>query len=186
MYLSSLTADGPVNSSCIGYSLDEFYSNIFFSFSLCKFVTLFFTHFQEMKQFFEHEITQLGASSISCDHTFKVSKNTVACRNVDGKFCEPVWKSFYCAKQKKEVIEWRSTKSCVFEEIKDLLETLKCCSGVQLKSIYLDECCKLRRLYQGIFVDVPVKLALLHAAQHVTSSIPKGTKLSKQISKGFG
>lgn len=67
-----------------------------------------------------------------------------------------------------------------------MLETLKCCSGVQLKSIYLDECCKLRRLYQGIFVDVPVKLALLHAAQHVTSSIPKGTKLSKQISKGFG
>lgn len=104
MYLSSLTADGPVNSSCIGYSLDEFYSNIFFSFSLCKFVTLFFTHFQEMKQFFEHEITQLGASSISCDHTFKVSKNTVACRNVDGKFVNQFENLFIVLNKKKKLL----------------------------------------------------------------------------------
>lgn len=77
---------------------------------------------------------------------------------------------------KKEVIEWRFTKTCAFEEIIDLLESLHRRPGVQLNCIYLNGCCNMRRLYQDVF----------HAMQDVTNTIPKGTDLSRQISKEFG
>lgn len=87
---------------------------------------------------------------------------------------------------KKEVIEWRFTKTCAFEEIIDLLESLHRRPGVQLNCIYLNGCCNMRRLYQEVFLGVPVKLDVFHAMQDVTNTIPKGTDLSRQISKEFG
>ena len=47
---------------------------------------MYLEHFQEMKPYYEHEMSQLSASTISCDHTFKVSRNIVAFRNVDSHF----------------------------------------------------------------------------------------------------
>jgi len=187
IYLEALKAEGIVNSLPTGYSTDDFYKDILFSFpSANLLIYMYLEHFQEMRPFYEHEMSRLSASTISCDHTFKVSRNIVAFRNVDSQFVNQFNNLFIVLNEKKEVIEWRLTKSCAFEEIKDLLENLFCRPGVQLKCIYLDDCCKMRRLYQGIFIDVPIKLDIFHAVQRVTNSIPKGSELSKQISSEFG
>lgn len=187
IYLTSLFAENTGSSSETRSFLDDFYSDVLFSFPSANFlIYMYLEHFQEMKHFYEHEMSQLAASTISCDHTFKVSKNIVAFREAGSKFVSQFQNLFIVLNDKKEVIEWRFTKTCAFEEIKDLLESLQRRPGVQLNCIYLDDCCKMRRLYQDVFVGVAVKLDVFHAVQRVTNTIPKGTDLSRQISKEFG
>ena len=52
----------------------------------------------------------------------------------------------------------------------------------------MDDCCKVRALYQSVFLGVKVKLDLFHGVQRLTGtrSIPKGTEFAKRFSKEFG
>ena len=83
-----------------------------------------------------------------------------------------------------QIIGWRLTKSTSFEEIRSLLQELK--EEIDVTRVIVDDCCKVRSLYQSVFPDVEVKLDLFHAVQRVTKTIPKGTELSKKFSKEFG
>ena len=50
----------------------------------------------------------------------------------------------------------------------------------------VDDCCKVRALYQSVFPGVEVTLDVFHAVQRVTKVIPKGSEFSKKFSKDLG
>ena len=62
---------------------------------------MYLEHFQEMKPYYEHEMSRLSASTISCNHTFKVSRNIVTFRNVDSHFVNQFNNLFIVLNEKK-------------------------------------------------------------------------------------
>ena len=87
IYLASLSAENTGSSSETRSFLDDFYSDVLFSFPSAIFlIYMYLENFQGMKHFYEYEMSQLTASTISCDHTSKVSKNIVAFREAGSKF----------------------------------------------------------------------------------------------------
>lgn len=72
------------------------------------------------------------------------------------------------------------------EEIKNLLVGLEENLSNGLNRILVDDCCKVRTMYQSVFPEVEVKLDLFHAVQRVTKVIPKGFEFSKRLAKDFG
>jgi len=104
--LEALKAEGFVNSLPTGYSADDIYRDILFSFpSTNLLIYMYVEDFQETKPYYEHEMSRLSASTISCDHTFQVSRNIVALRNVDSQFVNQFNNLFIVLNEKKEVIE---------------------------------------------------------------------------------
>ena len=166
--------------------LKLFYQDLMFSFPSDRLLTyIYLEHFQELKPLYKQEMAKLGARSISCDHTFRVSKNIGSFRDVDGRFVKQFGFLFILLNEKNEVIEWRLTRSTTFSKVRELLESVKEREGVNLQSIVVDNCCHARKQYQEIMGDVPVKLDLFHAIQRVTNSFPKGTEFSKKFCKEF-
>ena len=118
------------------------------------------------------------------DHTFRVSKFIEERRTTDNKFVKQFENLFIILNENHQIIGWRLTTSTSFEEIRSLLQELK--QEIDVTRVIVDDCCKVRSLYQSVFPDVEVKLDLFHAVQRVTKTIPKGTELSKKFSKEFG
>ena len=58
--------------------------------------------------------------------------------------------------------------------------------STELKRVVVDDCCKVRALYQSVFPGVEVKLDIFHAIQRVTRAIPKGSEFSKKFTKDLG
>ena len=88
---------------------------------------------------------------------------------------------FIVLNNRREVIGWRLTRTTAFEEIKDLLEHIRDLIGKPGVNLSINDCCKVRALYQSVFLGVKVKLDLFHGVQRVTRSIPKGTELHTYI-----
>ena len=113
IYLASLSGGEPGISSNSPYSFNDFYGDVLFSFpSANLLIYMYLEHFQEMRPFYEYEMSRLSASIISCDHTFKVSKNIVAFRSSGNKFVSQFQNLFIVLNDQKEVIEWRFAKTC--------------------------------------------------------------------------
>ena len=75
IYLASESVENTGSSLEAGSFLDGFYSDVLFSFpSANLLIFMYLEHFQEMKPFYEHEMSQLTASTISCDHTLKSAR----------------------------------------------------------------------------------------------------------------
>jgi len=91
----------------------------------------------------------LGSRIISCDHTFRVSKFIGARRTTDNKFVKQFENLFIALKEKHEIIGWRLAKATSFEEIRTLLQDLK--GYIKVTRINVDDCCKVRSLYQSVF-----------------------------------
>lgn len=166
---------------------DRFYNDIIYSFPSNDFLMhLFLSQFQSKRVLYENDMKKraLGSRLISCDHTFKVSKFIGARRATDNTFVKQFENLYIALNENREIIGWRLTKSTAFEDIRSLLQELK--HDVSVTRIVVDDCCKVRSLYQSVFPDVEVKLDLFHAVQRVTKTIPKRTELSKQFSKEFG
>ena len=54
------------------------------------------------------------------------------------------------------------TKSTAFEEIRNLLEHIKDSLENELQFLIVDDCCRVRSLYQPLFPGVKVKLDFFH------------------------
>lgn len=80
----------------------------------------------------------------------------------------------------REMIRLQLTRTTAFEEIRDVI------GEPGLKLVIVDDCCKVRALYQSVFPGVKVKLDLFHGVQRVMRTIPKGTEFSTRFSKEFG
>lgn len=82
-------------------------------------------------------------------------------------------------------MDWKLTKSAGYSEVKDLLQNVKERKGVNVMSVYVDNCCQSGKQIQEVMGEVPVKLDLFHAVQRVTNVVPKGTEFSKTFCKEF-
>ena len=124
---------------------------------------------------------------IFCDHTFKISKFVGASRGCDKTFLKQFQNLFIVLNDRREVIGWRLTRTTAFEEIKDLLEHIRDLIGKPgVNLVIINDCCKVRALYQSVFLGVKVKLDLFHGVQRVTRTIPRGIEFAKRFSKDFG
>ena len=129
--------------------------------------------------------------AISCDHTFKVSKNVGVVRpGQDEKFITQFKNLYIIMNEEGKIVNWRLTKSTSFEEIQEVLEGYKARLGKQNKNLELicvDDCCKVRKKYQSIFENTPVKLDLYHACQRVCKTLLHDNHpLKRAFEKEFG
>ena len=110
------------------------------------------------------------------DHTFKVASNIRYLRS-DGKWVTLYDTIFIVLNEEGIVVSWQFTKSTSLEEVKPLLVALK--ERIELHehtplTVYVDNCCHVRRQLKEIFGnDVLVKLDLFHAVQRITRSMSK-------------
>ena len=113
----------------------------------------------------------LSATVISCDHTFKISRNVGLVR-VDNKFVTQ-YNQLFIPMNEREVLCWKMTTSTSFTQIEDLLTDLKGRldrAGSKLELICVDDCCHVRNKYNKIFPDVQVKLNLFHVCQRIVKT----------------
>lgn len=87
---------------------------------------------------------RVSAAALSCDHTFKISRNIGLVREEDNKFVTQFNQLFIALNENGEVLAWRLTKSTAFSEIKDILIDIKRrleLSDSKLDVICVDDCC---------------------------------------------
>ena len=170
--------------------IEQFYANELYSFPRkYKLTDIFLAEFQRKQSIYENELTKCaqGTTVISCDHTFKINKFVGAWKGCDKTFVKQFQNLFIVLNDRREVIGWRLTRTMAFEEIKDRLEHIRDLIGKpSVNLVIINDCCKVRVLYQLVFLGVKVKLDLFHGVQRVTRSIPKGTEFAKRFSKEFG
>lgn len=122
-------------------------------------------------------------NTLSFDHTFKVASNIGFLRE-DNVWVTQYDSLFIVMNNKGQVVTWQLTKGTSFGQIEHLLSELSHRALQQsqnIKTIYIDECCKLRNKVQSVFgTDVSVKLDIFHAVQRVTKTLPKRHQLTKQ------
>lgn len=79
--------------------------------------------------------------------------------------------------QDGQVLTWQLTNSTAFAEIENVLKDLKE-RAPHINTIYIDDCCKLRRKIKSVFgSDVSIKLDLFHATQRITRTLRKKSPL---------
>ena len=123
--------------------------------------------------------------SISFDHTFKVAANIGYTRE-DGKWIHQYDSLFLVMGGHGKVITWQLTKGTKFTQVEALLQDLKSRSTDGLKTIYIDDCCRLRGKIQSVFgSEIKVKLDIFHAVQRVTRTLPKNHSNLKECLKDF-
>lgn len=134
------------------FDFEEFYSNDLFAFpSNDQLTRIVLEDFKTYKDFYASEMLGISATSISCDHTFKISKNIgVVMEGEEQKFLTTFKNLFIVLNQNGQILDWRLTKSTGFQEIDDLLLRLKDRMSKQkdtISMIAIDDCCKNRNKY---------------------------------------
>ena len=107
---------------------EQFYSDPMSSFpSNDMLMYIFLEDFQKKEPYYETNMTKraFDSTTISCDHTFKMSKYIGARRESDIKFVKQFENLFIVLNERHEVIGWRLTRTTSFEEIRSLLVGLK-------------------------------------------------------------
>ena len=126
-------------------------------------------YFQEIDSFF------IG-SKVSFDHTFKIASNIGYYRN------DKVWVTqydslFLVMNSNGEVVAWQFTKGTSFDQVRSLLEGLVKHAhkqGQPVTTVYIDDCCKLRKKIKTVFgLETNVKLDLFHAIQRITKTLSR-------------
>lgn len=167
----------------------EFHNNVLYSFpSNDQLMRIFLHNFEKNRSFYVKEMNRLKLSYLSCDHTFKISRNVGLVREVDNKFVTQFQQLFICLNEIGEVLAWKLTKSTAFSEIEDLLVSLKqrnSASGNTLEIVCVDDCCHVANKYNSIFPNATVKLDLFHACQRVTRTFSRQNALHKDVLKDF-
>ena len=146
-----------------------------------------------LQNFFEHKCAYFRAMEelltveyLSFDHTFKVTANLGYLRP-DGKWV-PLYNSLFIALNNAgQVIAWQLTQSTAIDETGDLLSSVVerlHGMGVDLRTIYVDNCCIVRSKLQEYFgPHVSAKLDIFHATQRLTRVLSKKHPLFYQILK---
>ena len=129
----------------------------------------------EREHLFTARMCQMKASSLSADHTFKVSSNI-------GFWCNGKWVRLYDSlfivmNEAGVVMSWQLCKGTSFSAVEGLLHRLKdrlVTLGCSIGQFHIDNCCQWRAKLQSVFGnDTSVKLDLFHAIQRFTSKIPR-------------
>ena len=174
------------------FDFEDFYSNDLFAFpSNDQLTRILLDDFKLYKRFYASEMLGISATSISCDHTFKISKNIgVVTEGEEQKFLTKFNNLFIILNDNGQILDWRLIKSTAFHEIDDLLFRLKERVGRQKDSISMiaiDDCCKNRNKYQSVFPNAQIKLDIFHACQRVLRTLETGQSLLRhQFGKEFG
>ena len=84
---------------------------------------IFLHNFEKNRTIYVNEMNSLVVSSLSCDHTFKISRNVGLVRETDNSFVTQFNQLFITLNEIGEVVAWRLTKSTAFSEIEDLLRS---------------------------------------------------------------
>ncbi len=168
---------------------ESFYSNVLYSFpSNDKLMQIFLEHYENVKHSYFAEMQKLTGTVLSLDHTFKVSKQIGISRN-DNVFVKQFENCLFAMNEYGEIVAWHLTKSSAFDEMKDLLVDLKqrhTDKGLDIHMIILDDCCKMRRLYQGVFgFETEIKLDVFHACQRVIRTVDHND-MKSQFGTEFG
>ena len=126
----------------------EFNNNIIYSFpSNDQLVKIFLHNFEKNRAIYVNEMNSLTVSSLSCDHTFKISRNVGLVRETDNSlsFVTQFNQLFITLNEVGEVVAWRLTKSTAFSEIEDLLVELEkrtSLRGNKIELVCVDDCCQ--------------------------------------------
>ena len=137
-------------------------------------VKCFLSGFLQDEQLYLQEMESIPVGqSISFDHTFKIASNIGYVRE-DSRWITVYDSVFLVLNADGKVITWQLTKGTTFDEVTVLLQNLASRSNGNLKNIYVDDCCKLRKKIENVFGNnVSVKLDLFHAIQRITKTLPK-------------
>lgn len=147
-------------------------------------VRLFLQDFNNNIPFYDYDMLNSDANSISCDHTFKVSMNI-------GQYRAGKWEKIYDAlfivmNEHSEVISWQLTQSTKFVDITPMFMELNERLAHKIDFVMLDNCCQFRSKIMEIFGnDTKVFLDLFHAISRVTRHIPKKHLFSKECINDF-
>ena len=118
---------------------------------------------------------EMKASSLSADHTFKVSSNI-------GFWCNGKWVQLYDSlfivmNEIGVVMSWQLCKRTSFHAVNGLLHQLKdrlTSLGCSIGQFHIDNCCQWRAKLQSVFGNnTLVPLDPFHAIQRFTSKIPR-------------
>ena len=137
----------------------------------------FFIHFQKYElSYLSHMGNTKIKKCIRLDHTFKVASNIGYLRS-DGRWVTMYESTFIVLNEEGIVVAWQFTKTTSLEEVKPLLLSLRHRIEMSEKeplTVYVDNCCQVRRKIQEIFGNnVVVKLDLFHAVQRVSRAMSK-------------
>ena len=100
-------------------------------------------------------------SSMSVNHTFKVSKSIRGFRLQDSKFINENVKLFIVLDEEGLMVNWK------LKEIEPELQSVKSMSRASLKYIFTDTVVVVE-IYEDIFPDALMKPDLFHACQRIT------------------
>ena len=170
----------------------EVYADELYSFpSSDHIISIFLRDFETKRDTYQNEMKKVTGSFISCDHTFKVSKNIGMVRpGNEDKFVTQFNNLYVVLNEEGKIIDWRLTKTTSFEEIREVLQKYKSRldqANKKLELICVDDCCKVRNKYESVFKSTPVKLDLYHACQRVCKTvIHSNHPLAGSFRKEFG
>lgn len=178
----------------VGDPLDEsdVYAEELYSFpSSDHIISIFLRDFETKRETYQNEMKKVTGSFISCDHTFKVSKNIGMVRpGNEDKFVTQFNNLYIVLNEEGKIVDWRLTKTTSFEEIREVLVQYKSRleqANKKLELICVDDCCKVRNKYETVFDSTPVKLDLYHACQRVCKTVTHiNHPLAGSFRKEFG
>ena len=120
------------SSACNDFTLgnvsvsSEFHSNVLYSFpSNDQIMKILLYNFEQNRPIYVKEVNRLSVSSLSCDHTFKISHNVGLVRETDNTFVTQFHQLFISLNELGQVVAWRLMKCTTFTEIEDLLVELQ-------------------------------------------------------------
>lgn len=158
------------------FNESEFYTDELYSFpSTDHIMSIFMADFDTKKAIYQNEMKKVTGCAISCDHTFRVSKNIGMVRpGNNDKFVEQFKNLFIILNEDGKVVDWQLTKTTAFKELRGVFLRYKTRlqrANKKLELICVDDCCKVRHKYESIFGDTPVKLDLYHACQRICKTV---------------
>ena len=135
----------------------------------------FIITFEENELHYTKQMLQVEVKNcLRLDHTFKVASNVGYLRS-DGKWITQYSSVFIVLNEKGEVVTWQLTNSTSLDEVEKTLTKLRerVADGQDI-TLYVDNCCQVRRKLQQIFGShTSVKLDVFHAVQRITRAKSK-------------
>lgn len=174
------------------FNESEFYTDELYSFpSSDHIMSIFMADFDTKKAIYQNEMKKVTGCAISCDHTFRVSKNIGMVRpGNNDKFVEQFKNLFIILNEDGKVVDWQLTKTTAFKELRGVFlwyKTRLQRANKKLELICIDDCCKVRCKYESIFCNTPVKLDLYHACQRICKTVSHvNHPLAGSFRKEFG
>ena len=134
----------------------------------------FLAGFLQNEQLYLQEMEAIPIGEyISFDHTFKVASNIGYLRE-DKQWINVYDSLFLVLNDRGKIVTWQLTKGTSFEEVTALLQNLASRSDDNMRTVYVDDCCKLRSKIENVFgKTVSVKLDLFHAVQRISKTLRK-------------